>query len=59
MVYVPDECKPKDATGSEDDMYCRMKQTEPELPIEHNGAIEGYRSLGSESPYDQYGYCGG
>ena len=55
VAYVPDECKPKDETGSPDDMFCRTKMTERPLPEENSGVAD-HRPLNEPNPYDVYGY---
>ena len=51
---VPDECKPKDETGSSDDMWCRTKMTERALPEENSGFAD-HRPIAEPSGYDMYG----
>ena len=57
VAYVPDECKPKDETGSPDDMWIRVKVTERLIPEENSGFAD-HRPLGGSSGYDMYGYTG-
>ena len=55
VAYVPDECKPKDETGSPDDMYVRVKTTERAIPEENFGFAD-HRPLTQPNAYDMSGY---
>ena len=55
---IPAECRPKDATGSEDDMWIRTKTVERSLPEEPMGITQPAPEPTSFDPYGYAGYGG-